>query len=292
MKNKMTIVLMLVMVLGLAGMAQAYTLSWCFTSGNWADAARWDAVKPLPTLDGQAIVYNGATLDVTTAGQGAWDAAIGYEPSVNPGVGVTVNVAAGIEFTINNSLMVGNGNTGTLNIYGTVLSKGIRVTTGASGDLPGLRGTVNVYSGGLLKVGDGGWAITVGEGTAGGSINLKGTGSMEVGGDGAFHMNLNSGRGHIDIEAGQLKVLGNHQTALQTFVNNGWITSRGGSSEHCSLVVSYLDGYTYVKTTGCTCTTNLQADLNKDCYVDMSDLAFLAQNWLNCTVSTDPDCVQ
>lgn len=220
--------LVLVMVLCMAGMSQAYTYSWCFTSGNWADAARWDIV-PSPTVEGQALVYNGATLDVTTAGQGAWDASIGYEPTVNPGVGVTVNVAAGIQFTVANSLMVGHGNTGTLNIDGIVKSSGIRVTTGASGNLPGLRGTVNVNNGGLLKVGFGGWAIDMGEGTAGGAINLNGNGSMIVDGDGGWHIEFYGGRGHLDLESGSLKVLGNWVGALQTRINNGWITGFDGA---------------------------------------------------------------
>jgi hypothetical protein len=290
MSKKIKMVLAMVVMLGLAGSAQAYQLSWCISSGNWADPARWD-VMPSPTLDGDALIYNGAVLDVTTPGQGASNCAIGY-----PQDGATVNVAAGIEWTVTNSLRVGYDykaspppsyiGTGVLNVYGTARSGGLRVSTSATS-----AGTINVYNGGTLKVGLGGWAINIGEG-APAAIYLKGNGSMEVEGDGNWNMNLNNGRGHIDIEAGQLKVLGDHRTELQSCVNNGWITSHGGYSPRCSLAVTLLGGYTYVKTTGCTCVTYLPADLNRDCYVDMRDIAMFAQGWMSCTNPADVNCVQ
>jgi hypothetical protein len=280
MSNKIKIVITMIVMLSLAGSTQAYTYSWCSSSGNWADAARWD-VKPSPAVAGMALIYNGAVLDVTTAGQGCWDLALGYVPG-----GATVNVAAGIQWDVAGSGMVGHdGGVGVLNVYGIANFAGLRVSTNSAGS-----GTINVYNGGILKAGVGGWAVNVGElGTA--NINLKGNGSMEVGGDGGFHLSMN-GHGHIDIEAGQLKVLGDYHTQLQGYVNNGWITSHGGANTHCSPVVSFVDGYTYVKTTGCTCVTYLPADLNHDCYVDMLDLASLAQQWLVCTISSDPNCVQ
>jgi hypothetical protein len=106
-----------------------------------------------------------------------------------------------------------------------------------------------VNNGGMLIVGGDSSHFTqeVGEGSPG-SINLKGTGSMIVDGDGGWHLDLNGGRGHIDIEAGYLKVLGDYRTPLQDYVNHGWITSYGGLLPRYSLKVSFLDGYTYVKT--------------------------------------------
>ena len=283
MKNKMIIVLALVAMLSLAGVAQAYTYSWCSSSGDWADPARWD-VMPSPTVAGCALIYNGAILNVTTNGQGTNDCALGYVPG-----GATVNVAAGITWTCSGSLMLGHdGGTGVFNISGTVYANGnLRMSTNAVGG-----GTVNVDNGGTFIVGGtGGGAINIGE-AAPASINLKGSGSMIVNGDGGWHLEFYGGRGHIDIESGELKVLGNYVSALQTRVDSGWITSHGGGSPHCALAVSFLDGYTYVKTVGCVCTTYLPADVNHDCYVDMLDLALLAQNWLDCTVATDPACVQ
>jgi hypothetical protein len=281
MSKKIKMVLALVVMLSLAGSSQAaYVYSWCFSSGDWADPNRWD-VMPSPTLQGCALIYNGAVLDVTTQEQGSWDCALGYDPG-----GAIVNIAAGIEWTVASSGVVGHGNTGVLNVNGTARFAGLRVSSTATSS-----GTINVFNGGTLKVGSGGWAINIGEG-APAAIYLKGNGSMEVEGNGAWNMNFNNGRGHIDMEAGQLKVLGDHRTELQSCVNNGWITSHGGYSPRCSLAVTFLDGYTYVKTTGCTCVTYVLADLNHDCYVDMRDIAFVARDWLSCENPEDANCVQ
>jgi hypothetical protein len=217
--KKVKVVLAMMAMLSLAGSTQAYTYSWCSSSGNWGDSARWD-IMPAPTQEGMALIYNGATLDVTTPGQGTWDCALGYAPG-----GATVNIAAGIEWDVTNSLIVGHdGGVGVLNVYGTAHSSGLRVNTNDAG-----AGTVNVFNGGLLKVGYGGWAIDMGQGAAGGRINLNGNGSMIVDGDGNWHMEFYGGRGHIDIESGSLKVLGNWVGALQTRINNGWITGYDGT---------------------------------------------------------------
>jgi hypothetical protein len=283
MSKKIKMVLVLVVMLSLAGSAQAYQYSWCFSSGDWGDAARWDVV-PSPTLAGEAFIYNNAVLNVTTPGQGAFHFILGYDVS-----GATVNVAAGIAWTITYSMRTGMNSAGTadLNVYGTAnIGYMTMGKTSAS--------TINVYDGGTLNItGQPGYAATtsVGE-VASAAINLKGTGNMVIGGDGGWNLELNSGRGHIDIEAGSLKMLGDYRTQLQSYVDNGWITSHGGYSPRCSLAVTFLDGYTYVKTTGCTCVSYLPADLNHDCYVDMRDLAFLAQNWLVCINPADANCVQ
>jgi hypothetical protein len=215
MGKKVKTVLVVLVMLSLAGSAHAYVYSWCSTSGDWGDSARWDAM-PSPAVEGQALIYNGAVLDVTTAGQGAWDCAIGYDTG-----GGTVNIPAGIKWDVSTNLMVGHGNTGVLNVNGTARSGGLQVTTGVSSTTSG---TVNVNSGGLLKVGLGGWAIGIGQGAAGGCINLNGSGSMVIDGDGGWHLDLYGGRGHIDIESGSLKVVGDRRTELQGYVDNGWIT--------------------------------------------------------------------
>jgi hypothetical protein len=281
MNNKKLVAFILVTMLSIASFAHGYTYFWCYTSGDWDSAAVWGGTAPSPMVDGQALVYNGATLNVDKSEQGAWDCTIGYAGGNE--LGATINIASDITWTIHNSLMLADGAVGIINVYGTAQSSGLRMglrTVGA--------GTINVYSGGTLKVGNGGWPINLGE-VASANINLIGTGNMEILGD--WNLNLYSGRGHIDIEAGQLKVLGDHRTELQTFINSGWITSHGGNSTHCYLAVTYVDGYTYVKTEGCTCSSYLPSDLNRDCYVDMLDLAFMSQNWLGCTIATDPNCV-
>ena len=213
------IVLAVVVMLSLAGIAQAYTYSWCWSSGNWGDAARWD-VMPSPVVEGCALLYNGAIIDVTTPGQGAWDIALGYVPG-----GATVNVVAGITWTSNGSLMVGHdGGVGVLNIDGTVMANGsLRVSTNAVGG-----GTINVNNGGsFILGGGGGGSVGIGEAKSG-VINLNGDGSMVINCN-TWTLELYAGRGHIDIESGSLKVLGNWVGPLQSRIDSGWITGYDGA---------------------------------------------------------------
>jgi hypothetical protein len=286
MSKKIKIVLALVVMLGLAGAVQADVVYfWGNTSGNWASTTTWaGGAVPSPTSVNQdiAILIGGVTVDVTSNGQGAIDFYFGYSSGIN-----TLNIGAAKSFLIAHTTQIGLGDdtseaTGILNVYGTYYSEGM--TIGCNKLTIGI---INVYDGGAVNVGA--WGLTVGKATAGtvgtGTINLKG-GILTT----ASPVTINP-TGLINIEAGTLKVLGNYQTALQAYVNSGRIVSRSGSSPHCTLAVSYVDGYTYVKSAGCTCVTYLPADLNHDCYVDMYDLTSLAQNWLACTVPTDANCM-
>lgn len=224
--RKCKMLLVLVVMLCLAGSAGAYTYSWCSSSGNWGDSARWD-VKPSPALVGCALIYNGAVLNVTYPGQGAWDCALGYVPS-----GATVNIDAGIEWQVANSGMVGHGATGVLNVYGTAYFSGLRVSTSAASS-----GTINVYDSGSLEI-DGG--ATIGEaGTA--RVNLRGSTVMFV--EGTLTM---TAAGRIDIADGFLEVAGNQVAQLTTYKNNGWITAYGGTGTVNT--PTYSAGYTTVTT--------------------------------------------
>ena len=210
------IALAMIVMLGLTASAKAYTISWCSSSGDWGDSARWD-VMPSPVLDGQAIIFNGAVLNVTTAGHGAWHCEIGYEPG-----GSTVNVAAGIEWKITDILRVGDGNTGVLNIYGTASCERLII-----GNTAASSGTINVYDSGTLNVG----SCNMGEGTA--RINLIGGGCMTVGGGdmtvhGPTDVNMTS-LGHIDIADGYLKVAGDYRTQLSAYISQNRITAYNGT---------------------------------------------------------------
>lgn len=214
------VLLAMVAMLALVGTAQAYTYSWCYTSGDWADSAIWD-VTPAPTQQGMALLYNGAVVNVTTAGQGTWDLALGYAGGNEEGA--IVNVAAGIEWVASGSSLIGHGSSGVLNVNGTASLAGLRMATSGTSTA-----VINVNNGGTLNVGVGGWAIGIGE-AAPASINLNGSGNMVIGGDGGWHLELYSGRGHIDIEAGSLKVLGNYVGPVQSRIDSGWITGYNGT---------------------------------------------------------------
>ena len=271
-------IILVVSVLSLASSAQAYNYYWGSTSGDWSNPAIWsDSVKPSTTVAGNALILGTPTIDVTTSGQGAWDCIVGYDNG-----SATLNIAAGIEWTVKNSLTVGDGDntSGVLNVHGTAHSSGLRMGCRATAS-----GTINVLDGGLLKLGDGGWVVNVGEAVgASGHINLKGNGSMIIDGDGGQHLNLFSGRGHIDIESGYLKVLGDHRNQLQGYIDNGWITSYGGTGGVNFPVLA--EGYTVVTAVACDRTS----DLNYDCYIDFADLAIFLESWLKCTDPLDPQC--
>ena len=287
-KMKMVLVLMLIF----SGMANASVVYfWSSTSGDWSSISIWSVNEapatylPSPTSVNQdiAITIGDVTVNVTTDGQGAIDMMGGYHTGNS-----VLNVAVGKRLQITHTAQVGCGSDTdaliaslTLNVYGTFYSKQLRV-----GDSLMDSGIVNVYDGGSLEVDT--WGCTVGkvDATTGtGTINLKG-GTMTV----------NSGltinpKGRIDIDKGTLKVLGDVRTLLQGYITAGKITSRSGLSPHCVPEVSYLNGYTYVKTGGCTCTTYIDADMNQDCYVDFADFALFAQEWLICYDSENPECL-
>jgi len=187
----------------------------------------------------------------------------------------------GVEANTTGTGIIGNA---TLNVYGTVHSAGLIVSETATSN-----GTVNVFSGGTLNVGEGGWGINVGQ-AAPGRINLNDTGNMVIDGDGGWHLNLYSGRGHIDIEAGQLKVKGDHRTELQSCANNGWISGYGTAG---NVVVAYDAGLNQTIVTADVVPPGLEelpGDINGDGYVNIEDFAAFAEDWLKCTATSDPNC--
>jgi hypothetical protein len=245
MSKKVKILLAMVVMLGLAGSAQAYQYSWCISSGDWDGPGTWD-VKPAATLAGEAFIYNGAVLDVTTPGNGAFHLAIGY-----PQDSATVNIAAGIDWTVSYSLRLGIDygpgytGTGTLNVNGTANVGYMSMSTTATS-----ASVLNVNSGGKLNiVGNvvNGYAASASVGVAApGRINLNGTGNMVIDdGIGSWDLELNSGRGHIDIEAGSLKMLGDWRTNLAGYIASGWITGYDGTG---TVLAPVLEGnYTIVR---------------------------------------------
>ncbi|MEN6386096.1 MAG: alpha-galactosidase [Phycisphaerales bacterium] len=274
------IMMPLIVALSFSSMVNA-GLFWSAGSGDWNSGSSWD-VGHKPAAGDQAIVLWNHTITVT-GNEYAGLLNLGYVANG------WINIAAGGSLTTQTmhvgQTAEGNLEVGTMNVYGTAYADQLFVANERANG----RGVLNVYSGGVMRVGT--WHCNIGNnGTqagAGGRVYLKGTGRMEVNAGGGIVMTAN---GYIDIEAGEIKVLGDYRTQLQGYINNGMITSNGGNSPHCIPVVSFIDGYTYVKTGGCTCLTYLPADLNHDCYVDVLDLTFFAENWLDSTIVTaSPD---
>ena len=283
--------LVLIVILSFIDCARAdYPYFWSTASGDWSANTTWDMGFP-PLPDGHpehgdydyALIIGGVTLNVTSDGQGSADCALGYSNGSN-----IVNVAAGKHLQINHALDVGIGDsasmvTGTLNLAESATAFCERLQMGIGG--AGCSGVINIENGATLVVNSWGGDIVGHAGT--GVVNMHGTGSMEF----RSGTGLTIGTGsRIDIEKGQLKVMGDWHTKLQGYIDDGRITSNDGYSPHCFPVVSFLDGYTYVKTDGCTCAAYLPADLNRDCYVDLPDFVLLADNWLDCANPLDANC--
>jgi len=244
MSKKIKMVLVLVIMLSLAGSVQAEVhYFWGNASGDWAATSGvWNdhpacCTNPSPTSLDQdiAITIGNVTIDVTTAGQGAIDLMGGYHTGTS-----TINVAAGIYWQITHSGQIGCGNdadtdiaTGILNVYGSAYFEQLK-----AGNSKYDTGIVNVYAGGSLVVGA--WGCTVGfaGADATGTINLNQSGSMTI--NSGLTMNP---KGHIDIESGTLKVLGDYVTQLQGYIDNGWITGYDGDG---TVFVTSNSGYSTV----------------------------------------------
>ena len=292
MSKKIKMVLVLVVMLSLVSFVQA-DIRWFWGNGQTADWANpgggWSGgIVPTPADNpgtSWAIIVHPCTVNVTTAGQGCGGLWLGYESGTS-----TLNIADGIAFQVPWQIMMGYGGacetcdgTGVLNIGvdASVDCWQLQLGVGAAP----YHGIINIADGGLLTTGTLGVACQIG--VAGpGEIHMTGTGSMTT-----QTLPVFGTYGSLDIELGSLKVAGDYRAQLQGYVDNGRITSQGGTSPRCFPVVSYHDGYTWVKTSGCTCTTYVEADVNRDCYVDFSDFALLAQGWLNCINPADANCV-
>jgi len=56
--------------------------------------------------------------------------------------------------------------------------------------------------------------------------------------------------------------------------------------------ISYYDGTNTNLKLGVTCVGSNQFDYNADCHVNLLDFVEFAEQWLDCSVPFDPDCVQ
>ena len=99
--------------------------------------------------------------------------------------------------------------------------------------------------------------------------------------------------GYMDIAGGTLIIDGDVTGDVNGYVTSGWITAYDGTGV---LIVDY-DNINPGKTTLKACPSTLQADFNADCTVDITDLEWMASDWLYQTpsqiawefdMSTDP----
>jgi hypothetical protein len=288
------IFLMLIGIVSFASFAQAdYPYFWGNTSGDWSANTTWDmGFPPLPQGHAEhgnydyALIIGGARITVTVDGneQGSTDCALGYSTGSS-----VVTVAKDRHLQINHALDVGIGDststvTGTLNLAESATAFCERLKIGTGG--VGCKGIINIENGATFTANSWGGDIIGDAGT--GIVNLRGTGSIEFKSGTGLTIGAN---GHIDIEKGQLKVVGDWRIKLQGYIDNGRITSFGGNFARCVPKVSYQSGVTYVKTAGgCMCETYPVGDMDHDCYIDLSDFMIFTENWLDCTNPCDANC--
>jgi alpha-galactosidase len=289
MSKKIKMVLVLAAMLSLAGAVQAGDwVSVSSKTGDWFTVA-WDSGHAPPGNTDTALIID-STITLPSPGiTGSLDNLyVGFVLSST----LTVNAGANLSVTFTESVAKQGGVTGVLNLYGTNYGGWLRVGNEEANSM----GTVNVYSGGLLTTGNvlTGCDIGFASGTGYGKVNLKGTGSMNVGGGSGLNIYAT---GHLDMEAGKLRVAGNQITQLADYIASGKITGYGGAGTVNAPVLGTGPdaGYTVVTANGLppTCASQgvyLPADLNHDCYVNFADLMLFVEDWLKCNDSLDPMC--
>jgi hypothetical protein len=205
-----------VVVLSLVGNVQAQPsadATWTDATGdhNWFTPGNW---SEFPTLAHWAKIRNGLPgPTIASEGTVAYRVHIGY----SEGGALTMDSGT-LDISGDDLLMGKSGNTGTLNMNGGTITvaRDLEVAGGNPGFLN--------MTGGTIIVGDD-FEIpeSEGDGVSIAEVHLDG-GSIIIGGD--LHM---FDQGSLDITAGKLIIDGNAVSAVQGYIDNGWITAYEGN---------------------------------------------------------------
>jgi hypothetical protein len=210
--RKLICLVSFVLVLSLMGDVQAAEWTDAGPGHLWSTPTNWD-IGTLPTrtdrvhiriLPGPTVANEGAESNTLPIGSDA-------------GAALTVN---GGTLTVYNWVPVadGPGRIGTLNmISGAMTVVGDDISVGREGE-----GTLNM-TGGTITVGN----LRIGDRATGtGIVNLDG-GTIIINGN--LQMVREPGaEGTLDVQAGTLLINGDALSAIQGFIDNGWITAYGG----------------------------------------------------------------
>jgi hypothetical protein len=212
MYTRLIYLIFFVLALSLVGNVQAQDATWTDASGdhNWFTPENW---SEFPTDAHWAKIRNGLP-GPTIASEGA----VARRVHVGYAEGGALTVDGGTLVVGTDDLLMGkNGNTGTLNMNGGTITvaRDLEVAGGNPGFLN--------MTGGTIIVGDD-FEIpeSEGDGVSIAEVNLDG-GTIIIGGD--LHM---FDQGSLDITAGTLIVDANAVSAVQGYIDNGWITAYGG----------------------------------------------------------------
>jgi len=210
--RKLICLVSFVLVLSLVGIVQAQDATWTDATGdhNWFTPENW---SEFPTDAHWAKIRNGLP-GPTIAGEGA----VARRVHVGYAEGGALTMDDGtLDISGDDLLMGKNGNTGTLNMNGGTITvaRDLEVAGGNPGFLN--------MTGGTIIVGDDFEIPELeGDGVSIAEVHLDG-GAIIIGGD--LHM---FDQGSLDITAGTLILDGNVVSAVQGYIDNGWITAYGG----------------------------------------------------------------
>jgi len=239
----------------------------------WTRAGNWNENRVPDSSDSLDITSFAANGPVIITGFSTFAGQIGIGP-YSPDATVTMTMIGG-NLTISEWVIVGGRQS--------------HVNTG--------KGILDI-SGGFIDMGGGGW-FAVGNGGIEGLVNMTG-GTINAiwfgigrNSDGASvgHVNLDGGKiitlefvifsqGSLDIEGGSLRIGGDVTADIAAMVAAGQITAYGGDGTiDCD--TTSVPGWTVVTATAPVCYPDYPVgDINKDCRVDMMDVAELAAHWL------------
>jgi hypothetical protein len=275
MSKKLFLMISFILLTGLAGSASAMDLFWLNTSGDglWKTQANWTG-GILPTIVDKTKINQvpGPLIDAGTA-------AVANHVVVGDGgtgglriTGGTFNVgtAPGDTWMI---VAYGAADVGTITMDDGTVTTADRVFVGFQGN-----GTLNM-NGGTMNIG-GTFGIGYGEGftTGRGYVYLNG-GTINASlttGSGLVMSSPTGCLGYLDIDAGTLNVKGDRRAAIQTYIDNGYITSYGG----LGIVTMTYDGVTTTTTlTGAVDVTKAKLPYPANSAIDVAPYVVLS--WMS-----------
>ncbi|MHC4535245.1 MAG: hypothetical protein ACYS6K_14950 [Planctomycetota bacterium] len=212
MMNRLICLIAFALALSLVGYVQAQDATWTDAAGdhNWFTAGNWSEV---PTDAHWAKIRNGLP-GPTIASEGA----IARRVHIGYSEGGALTVDGGILVVGTDDLLLGkNGGDGILNmISGSIdVARDFEV----AGGNPGI---VNMTGGTITVADDFEIPESEGDGVSIAQVHLDG-GAIIIGGD--LHM---FDQGSLDIAGGTLILAGDVLSAVQGYIDNGWITAYGG----------------------------------------------------------------
>ncbi|MGJ8657350.1 MAG: autotransporter-associated beta strand repeat-containing protein [Akkermansiaceae bacterium] len=238
-----------------ASLSHAQITEWQTTTQNWFTPANWN--NGTPTLTVPALIDNGGTAQVTSAGAETLNLILGNSTSGglsvsgsgtlnsadfltvgNNGVG-TLDISSGGSVTaVNSSIAQGTGSgTTTVSGSGSMLNLSNDLTSGSTGT-----GILNILSQGTVE--NSGLALIGSAGTANGTVNVTGAGStwtandyLAVGSSGTGILSITNGG---SVSVGSIGDIGSYASGNGTLNVNGvgsqYIQTGGGD---LSLAIGY-----------------------------------------------------